>query len=62
MADAVIIPTNEYQTPVTRELLDLYPDEVQEQFLEFVDTVPLIKYMIGTDGKGRRRYSASAHP
>lgn len=54
MADAVIIPTNEYQTPVTRELLDLYPDEVQEQFLEFVDTVPLIKYMIGTDRKRAR--------
>lgn len=54
MADTVIIPTNEYQTPITKELLDMYPDEVQEQFLEFVDTVPLIKYMIGTDRKRAR--------
>lgn len=49
--NSVIIPTNEYQTPITKELLDRYPAEVQEQFLEFVDTVPLIKYMIGTDRK-----------
>lgn len=54
MTDTVIIPTNEYQTPITKELLDMYPDEVQEQFLEFVDTVPLIKYMIGTDRKRAR--------
>lgn len=49
--NSVIIPTNEYQTPITKELLDRYPAEVHEQFLEFVDTVPLIKYMIGTDRK-----------
>lgn len=49
--NSVIIPTNEYQTPITKELLDMYPAEVHEQFLEFVDTVPLIKYMIGTDRK-----------
>lgn len=45
--DTVIIPTNKYQTPITKELLDQYPDEVQEQFLDFIDTVPLLKYMIG---------------
>lgn len=62
MADTVLIPTNEYQTPITKELLDKYPDEVQEQFLDFIDTVPLLKYMIGDrlrakdlprDAKGR---------
>lgn len=42
-----IIPTNEYQTPITQELLNQYPDEVQEQFLDFIDTVPLLKWMIG---------------
>ena len=42
-----IIETNKYQTPITDELLANYPDEVQEQFLDFVDTVPLIKWMIG---------------
>lgn len=43
----VIIPTNEFQTPITQELLNQYPDEVQEQFLDFIDTVPLLKWMIG---------------
>ena len=42
-----IIQVNQYQTPITRELLDQYPDEVQEQFLDFIDTVPLLKWMIG---------------
>lgn len=45
--ETIVIPTNKYQTPVTREWLDTFPDEVVEQFLEFVDTVPLIKWMIG---------------
>jgi len=57
-----IIPTNKFQTPITEEWLEQYPDEVQEQFLDFIDTVPLIKWMIGErprakdlprDGKGR---------
>lgn len=58
-----IIRVNKYQTPVTREWLDQYPDEVQDQFMDFIDTVPLIKWMIGEDrprakdlprdGKGR---------
>lgn len=43
---AVIIPTNKYQTPITSELLERYPKEVQEQFLDFIDTVPLLKWMI----------------
>lgn len=43
----IIIPTNEFQTPITRELLDMYPSEVQEQFLDFIDNVPLLKWMIG---------------
>ena len=47
MNDAVIIPTNEFQTPITRQLLDMYPQEVQDQFLDFMDTVPLLKWMIG---------------
>lgn len=51
MMGDVVIPTNEFQTPITKEWLESFPDEVQEQFLDFVDTVPLIKYMIGTDRK-----------
>ena len=46
---SVIIPTNSYQTPITSEWLEQYPDEVQEQFLDFIDTVPMLKYMIGED-------------
>ena len=42
----VIIPVNSYQTQITQELLDQYPDEVREQFLDFIDTVPLLKWMI----------------
>ena len=42
-----LIPTNSYQTPITEELLAQYPEEVREQFLDFIDTVPLLKWMIG---------------
>ena len=47
MESEVIIKTNEFQTPVTKEWLESYPSEVQEQFLDFIDNVPLIKWMIG---------------
>lgn len=47
MNDTVIIPTNEFQTPITRQLLDMYSQEVQDQFLDFMDTVPLLKWMVG---------------
>lgn len=42
-----IIKTNEFQTPITEELLNRYPDEVRDQFMDFIDTVPLLKWMIG---------------
>ena len=42
-----IIETNRFQTPITDEWLEQYPDDVQEQFLDFIDTVPLLKWMIG---------------
>ena len=42
-----IIQTNEYQTKITQELLDKYPEDVREQFLDYIDTVPLLKWMIG---------------
>ena len=43
----ILIPTNSYQTPITEELLNQYSEEVKEQFLEYIDTVPLLKWMIG---------------
>ena len=42
----VIIPVNQFQTQITEELLSQYPDEIQEQFLDFIDTVPMLKWMI----------------
>lgn len=44
---AEIIKTNSYQTQITEELLDHYPEDVREQFMDFIDTVPLLKWMIG---------------
>ena len=41
-----IIPVNKYQTLITDELLAKYPEDVREQFLDFIDTVPLLKWMI----------------
>lgn len=43
---AVLVETNKYQTSITDELLSQYPDEVVEQFMEFIETVPLIKSLI----------------
>ena len=46
----ILIPTNEYQTPITRELLDSYPQEVQDQFLDFIHNVPYIRNLISPTG------------
>lgn len=46
MDGEVLIQTNEYQTPITRELLSKYPDEVVEQFMGFISTVPFIQNLI----------------
>lgn len=43
---AVLIETNEYQTPITEELLSQYPEEVIQQFTEIVNIVPFIKNLI----------------
>lgn len=41
-----LIKTNKYQTPITEELLSSYPNEVREQFMDAVSTVPLIQNLI----------------
>ena len=46
MDNKILIKTNEYQTPITEELLSSYPDEVKEQFMEFISTVPFIQNLI----------------
>lgn len=43
---AIFIETNEYQTPITEELLSQYPEEVVQQFTEIVNIVPFIKNLI----------------
>ena len=42
----ILIETNEYQTPITEELLSQYPEEVVQQFTEIVNIVPFIKNLI----------------
>lgn len=46
-----LIPTNEFQTPITKELLDSLPDEVAEQLLDYIENVPFIKNLISPDRK-----------
>ncbi len=43
------IQVNKYQTPITDELLSLYPEEVQEQLLDFITNVEFIKWLISPD-------------
>ena len=40
------IKVNKYQTSITEELLSKYPQEVQDDFKEFIMTVPFIKNLI----------------
>lgn len=44
-----LIETNAYQTPVTDEWLSQFPGEVRDQFMELMDTVPMLKWMAGPD-------------
>lgn len=46
------IPTNEFQTPINKELLDSIPEEVAEQLIDFVKNVPYIQNLINPN---RRR-------
>lgn len=41
-----LIKTNKYQTPITEELLSSYPDEVREQFMDAISTIPIIQNLI----------------
>lgn len=45
------IEANEFQTPITEDLLAQYPLEVQEQFLHFIRSVPYIKNLIDPNRK-----------
>ena len=49
MEEKILIETNEFQTPITNTLLDQYPDEVREQFLDIVSTIPFVQSLISPD-------------
>lgn len=42
---------NEFQTQLTEELLGSLPDEVRDDLLEYINTVPYISRMISKDRK-----------
>lgn len=42
----IVIPTNEFQTAITKELIDSLTPWVQEQFMDFIDNVPMISWLI----------------
>lgn len=46
LSDNFCIPTNEFQTPVNKELLLSLPEEVSEQLLDFINNVEFIKRLI----------------
>lgn len=45
------IPVNEFQTPITSELLNQYPDEVREWFIESINNIDFIKNLISPNRK-----------
>lgn len=47
--DQIVIPTNKFQTPITRQLLDKLPNEVVEQFLECVNDIDFVRRLISPD-------------
>ena len=51
LSNDFFIPTNEFQTAITKELLSQYPDEVVEQFLEIINSVELVKRLISPHRK-----------
>lgn len=51
ISDDFYIPTNEFQTPINKELLDSVPQEVGEQLLDFIENVEYIKRLISPNRK-----------
>lgn len=45
------IPTNEFQTSITAELLNKYPQDVIQNFLDVVENIPYIHNLIAPDRK-----------
>lgn len=51
ISDNFYIPTNEFQTEITKEFMESMPDEVQQWFLEFIENVEFIKRLISPNRK-----------
>lgn len=51
--DLELLHFNKYQTPITEDLIQQYPDEVIQQLYDFVETVPFIKNLVSPN----RRYA-----
>lgn len=58
LSDDFYIPTNEFQTAITKDFLSTLPEEVAEQLLDFVTNVPYIQNLISPD---RRRAKDMPH-
>ena len=54
ISDDFYIPTNEFQTEITKEFMESMPDEVQQWFLEFVENVEFIKRLISPDRRSAK--------
>lgn len=46
-----MLELNEFQTPLTEELLNSLPVEVKDQLLEYINTVPYLTRLISKDRK-----------
>ena len=48
------IELNAFQTQIDEELLNMYPQEVQEQLFDCLTTIPFIKHLVSKDRKYAR--------
>jgi hypothetical protein len=51
LRDDFYIPTNEFQTEITKNFLSTLPEEVVEQLLDFIQNVPYIQNLINPNRK-----------
>ena len=42
---------NKYQTPITKEVLESLPDEIRDQFEDYILNIPYINYLVSPDRK-----------
>lgn len=51
MDSEINIPTNKFQTSITKELLDSLPGEIASQLVDYINNVPYIRYLTSTNRK-----------